>query len=283
MKPYWIAGSVLLVAFGLLVVARQMAPGLLVRLIVGQVGPALPGGGGLIVGDPCPSCRRPVTLRPGQEARCPGCGARLAACGRCGKWLAGPDLAAGEKVGESWFCPEHRAEEAWERGQIREFDSPTGRALPAETPRSTEARRLIEADVHAFHAAPGADRESPFADPLPIHPRRWEHDIAALPASVKEAYGFYFRAVLERDNGTPSVHRRDLAGRPCYLVRCSTDGAGGFLELFDDDGTPLGHARTEWDCPAWTSRGLTRRRAFAGDRDEVDDRVAEAVRRLKGP
>ncbi|QEH38952.1 hypothetical protein OJF2_75620 [Aquisphaera giovannonii] len=102
------------------------------------------------------------------------------------------------------------------------------------------------------------------------------------PRAVLDALRFYERAVTDRDNGSVGLFAWELDGSPLYLVRCTTDGSDGFLEVYDRDGSALGFARTYESCPVWTSRGVVRRRAFVGDHDEVDDQLADAAKRFAG-
>ena len=100
------------------------------------------------------------------------------------------------------------------------------------------------------------------------------------PERVIEAYRFYERAVMSRDNGTVGVFQWAQDGQPLYVVQCDTDGSDGYLELYDADGAALGYARTRRSCPVWTSRAVVRRRAFTVDRDEVDEQSVDAEKRL---
>src|SRR5439155_5569474 len=90
-----------------------------------------------------------------------------------------------------------------------------------------------------------------FTDATDISPHRASDSDPPLPQPVFEAYGFYDRGVMERDFGSVSVHRWQVDGADLYVVRCTTDGSDGWVELYDADGTPLAYARTEYDWPAW--------------------------------
>lgn len=232
--------------------------------------------------DDCPKCSRKVVLAPGGAVKCPGCGERLAACGYCGQILVGAEVVHKDAAGQLWLCPKHHAEEQWETACLREFDGPEGRTPPPDSPRALAARRLYESRVQEVFRRDRSAREELFPYEASIRPGRNPPAAEPLPAAVVESYSFYERAVMKRDNGCVDVYRWELEGKPLYLVYCDTDGSDGWVELYDADGTVLGYARTDWDCPVWTAKGVARRRAFIGDRDETDEELAKAVKRLRG-
>lgn len=244
------------------------------RRMVPAPGPA---GFGMAFED-CPRCGQRVGLSPGHETRCPGCGERLAACGRCGKLLAGADIAYKDNTGELWVCAEHHADEDWEAAQLREFAGPDGMRPPPDTPRAVAARAWYERLVRDVYAARREPQDALFTKNEEVG----KEARATLPPAVAEAHQFYWRALVERDIGSVHVYRPVIAGAAGYVVRGTTDGSDGFLELFDADGTPLGYARTELECPVWVPKGVARRRVFVGDRDETDAKLTEAVARLRG-
>jgi hypothetical protein len=88
---------------------------------------------------------------------------------------------------------------------------------------------------------------------------------------------------MDRDNGGAYLYRWELSRRPFYLLRCTTDGSDGWLELYDGDGTPLGYARTDWDCPVWKPKGLVRPSALTGDDPpDLKRELVQAALRLRG-
>jgi hypothetical protein len=80
----------------------------------------------------------------------------------------------------------------------------------------------------------------------------------ALPASVQEAYDYYQHSVEDQDWGTVRLYRVPLAGQPVYVVRVTTDGDDGWLELFDAEGCALDVGRTYLELVAWGDRDLLR-------------------------
>jgi hypothetical protein len=229
----------------------------------------------------CPKCGRQFVLSPGKAARCDSCGEHLAACEWCGKTIEGQDVTA-HGPGTAWLCKKHRDEADWESDRLREFGTREALTPPPDTPRAVGARRHYESrirDVFTEKKHPG-DELFPFekrthVDSNPEAAQRY-------PRGVADAYRFYERAIMRRDHGTVGVFPWDFDGSPLYLVLCGTDGSDGFLELYDGDGSTLGYARTGSFCPVWTSRGVVRRRAFKGDRDEVDRQLVDAEKRLGG-
>ncbi len=189
---------------------------------------------------------------------------------------------AAHVIGAAWLCKQHREEADWESARLKEFATEEALRPLADTPRALSARRYYEGLVRdAF-----SKKKDPAEELFPLGQRQRVDSSEAVarrwPEPVIEAYRFYERAVMNRDNGTVGVFRWDFEGSSLYLVRCGTDGSDGYLEIYDADGTALGYARTDWGCPAWTSKGAVRRRAFTGDRDDVDLQVADAVKHLRG-
>jgi hypothetical protein len=239
-----------------------------------------PVGFGLIFED-CPKCGHHVDLSPGKTARCESCGKSFASCESCGKTLEGPEVAR-HVPGAAWLCKQHREEANWESARLEEFGTEEALRPPADSPRALGTRRYYEIQIRDAFSKKKQTAEVLFAFGKRQRVDSSEAGARGWPERVVEAYRFYERAVMNRDNGTVGIFQWDFEGSPLYLAQCSTDGSDGYLEIYDVDGTALGYARTDWGCPAWTSKGAVRRRAFTGDRDEVDVQVADAVKRLRG-
>lgn len=135
----------------------------------------------------CPKCGRGVKLSWGKDARCPGCGERLAACAQCGEVLAGAGITHRERsTAGGWLCATHYEAQEWEAARLREFDSPETKGSPPETPEARAARRLCEEKIRKAYQAGKDVRASLFADA-----ERSAVDVKSLPPSVREAYSFY--------------------------------------------------------------------------------------------
>jgi hypothetical protein len=230
----------------------------------------------------CPRCGQRVELHWGQDQRCPGCEERLAACGYCGEPLAGAAVAHKDQNGRQWLCAEHYEQEQREAESLREFETPEAQAPPPESARAVAARRHYEEQIREVLAHGrfpseelfGESAELPMSDPPDAPPE--------APQNVLDAYRFYEQAVMEQDWGSVRVYPWELQGTALYVVRCTTDGSDGWVELYDADGTALGCARTDWDCPVWKPRGVIRKAVFGEDDPEVRKELAEAVTRLRG-
>jgi hypothetical protein len=180
------------------------------------------------------------------------------------------------------LCPEHQREAIWEEKQLGLFATPEFTTPPPDTPRALAARRLYETRIREARLGKQDVSETLFAEREDGAPHRKGLDSTGLPQAVAEARTFYDRAWVERNNGTVTVFRWDLEGRPFYLVRVDSAGSDGWLELYDGDGTPLGYARTAWDWPAWRSRGAIRMRVFTGDPDPAEEQLRRQARDLFG-
>jgi hypothetical protein len=230
---------------------------------------------GGVIWDDCPICGRRLTISPSQCVECGGCGNRVAACGWCGDWTTGKDIH--EYPTGHYLCAEHYAEEQWRTDQLNRFAEATAEDRVQESPRSLAARELFESRIRATYASNRWPSEELFTPEVAQRP-----DQASFPATVSEAYRFYERTVMDNDFGCVDIFRWELDDSPVFIVRCEDDGGRGWLELYDSDGTPLGYARTDQDCPVWTLRNIVRRRTMVGDRDETDRLLPDAVKRLRG-
>jgi hypothetical protein len=226
---------------------------------------------GGVIWDDCPLCGQDLSISPGQSLECSGCGNLLAACADCGAWVTGD--AIHQSDGGDYLCSEHFADRQWQSEQLKQFAQADASVDPS--PRSVAAQKLFESKVRETYASKGWPAEVLF-EPAGSH-----KPDQAVPTAVTDAYRFYERAVMQNDFGWVGIFRWDLDDSPIFIVRCDSDGSDGWLEIYDADGTPLGYARTDWDCPVWTSRNKVRRRTMAGDPDETDRQMPAAVNRLK--
>jgi hypothetical protein len=140
--------------------------------------------------------------------------------------------------------------------------TPPGQARRALRLRE-EFERLLRAHVereYRAHLAGGAP-PGPFLEPDRLSWERWRENEPGLPGLVFQAYAFYVMAIQARDLGSVRIHRRELEGGPVYLVRVTTDGDSGWLELYDAHGLPLGAGRTYLELIAWDRLDAVRAQA----------------------
>src|SRR5256885_8746593 len=79
---------------------------------------------------------------------------------------------------------------------------------------------------------------------LHIHENR-----IGIPEPVLEAHDFYNKNC---DNwGGAVIFNIKVEGRETYVVYVTTDGDGGWVEIFDKDGSSLGAARTYIELMSW--------------------------------
>ena len=76
-------------------------------------------------------------------------------------------------------------------------------------------------------------------------------DVARLPASVRESYGYYYTNVEENDWGTARIYEHEFEGQTVYAVTVTTDGDDGYIETFDAAGGPLLSGSTNYGPSSW--------------------------------
>jgi hypothetical protein len=88
---------------------------------------------------------------------------------------------------------------------------------------------------------------------------------SGIPASALAAYDFYVANIEARDIGVVRTYRIPVAAQDTFAVRVTTDGDDGWLEVFDQDGTALGCARTYIELIGWTSTDEVREQVNTGE------------------
>lgn len=212
----------------------------------------------------CPHCGADVWVSPGFEDPCPGCGAMVAGCARCGTPLTADTPRFPAAGGRGWLCPEHRAEEEWEDRKLTELDDPAAKKLPPDTPRARAVRKYIEDRLRAARRQ-GKEQYETFTDREALDFWKAPNRPADVPAAVKESAELYRRRDPNRNWSRLGVFRLTVGGEAAYLVWCANSGGGdGWLEAFDGDGTPLGYARHQDAAVFWRSKADARRKLFVG-------------------
>ncbi len=72
-----------------------------------------------------------------------------------------------------------------------------------------------------------------------------------IPQRVLDAYKFYDEYVMQQDWGSVTLARVAIADQDTYVIRVTTDGDDGWLEIFDTTGKVLGAARTYLELVSW--------------------------------
>ena len=99
-------------------------------------------------------------------------------------------------------------------------------------------------------------------------------DRSGLPPGVQEALDHYQGLIAARDLGGVSLYRLTLGSALwTYLLRVTTDGDDGWLEVFDSRGACLGAARTYLELACWGEpRAIRALAQDFGYPPELDDR-----------
>jgi hypothetical protein len=80
-----------------------------------------------------------------------------------------------------------------------------------------------------------------------------EEKNALIPLSVWESYQFYDENVTQQDWGNVYGLRVTIEGKDTFIIRTTTDGSDGWLEVFDGEGNYLASARMDGSNIAWRS------------------------------
>ncbi|MEO0646334.1 MAG: hypothetical protein AAFZ17_09315 [Cyanobacteria bacterium J06650_10] len=73
-----------------------------------------------------------------------------------------------------------------------------------------------------------------------------------LPEAVKDAYTYYFERVTKEDLGATKVYQLPYnQSNYIYVIKVSTDGSDGWLEVYDCFGQEIGTARTYLELICW--------------------------------
>lgn len=89
-----------------------------------------------------------------------------------------------------------------------------------------------------------------------------EEGIFQLPDSVEESYRFYHKNVTHEDWGNAYKFRITIEGQDTFIIRVTTDGSDGWLEVFDTKGNNLASARTSGIGIAWQPSSQVREYVF---------------------
>lgn len=85
-----------------------------------------------------------------------------------------------------------------------------------------------------------------------------------LPNMVRQAVDYYYEHIEKRDIGVVRLYQLTVEGSSVYLVRTTTDGDDGWIELFDATGEPFGTGRTYIEQVAWGENAELRAQAITG-------------------
>jgi hypothetical protein len=132
----------------------------------------------------------------------------------------------------------------------------------------SDARRVSESVAISAQDLDEDDLEFEIPEDAHIDPRFLgiEEEQIELPSSVWESYRFYSENVTKQDWGTAYGLRVTIEGQDTLIVRTTTDGSNGWLEVFDTQGNYLAAARTTSDSIAWRSLGQIRGYVLGGTR-----------------
>ncbi len=151
------------------------------------------------------------------------------------------------------MTPANAAIQAWYTEQLRSFWAARYRAyLDESDPNNKRYPREKELGDKAIHL----DRR-----------KKW----TALPRAVRAAVEYYFDRVEAQDRGWASVYRVPTDHGKTYAVRVTTDGSGGWIEVYDLKGHLLGAGRTYLELIAWAPRKEVRQQ-FGDNWPEALDR-----------
>ncbi|MEL6140303.1 MAG: hypothetical protein AAFU67_01655 [Bacteroidota bacterium] len=103
-----------------------------------------------------------------------------------------------------------------------------------------------------------------------------------FPITIEQAYNYYFENVQRADWG--NVHLYQLpkgtasSSFVIYVIRVTTDGDDGWLELYDENGTELGVGRTLLELVEWGNRDTIRAMVQSGEfPPALNDRRDETI------
>ena len=168
----------------------------------------------------------------------------------------------------------------WAQGIVQQAgDGPTGSGGPISPEAAQES---LEAHLYSywlnyFEAEKrGEFDQDPFLGPY----RQVRSDIDQAPEAVQTAHRYYLDTVELGDWGAVRYFFAPLdpekRDSPCYyIVRVTTDGDDGWIELYGEDGTELGVGRTLYELVAWGERDVIREQVHTGEMSEEFDNWAE--------
>ncbi len=97
---------------------------------------------------------------------------------------------------------------------------------------------------------------------------RQEANRAGIPQPVLDAFDYYAQDVMDQDWGVVHGGTVAIEDQLTYVVRTITDGDDGWLEVFSQDGTPIGVARTNAEKSAWGDCATLRAQVQSGELPE---------------
>lgn len=128
--------------------------------------------------------------------------------------------------------------------------------------------QAIEAFLERMDRAIDADEE--FTE-------NWEFEAHALPdlryvpnrvpvpAPVLDSFDYYTAEVMDQDWGVVFVATVPIGDQSTYVVRVMTDGDDGWVEIFDNQGEPIGTGRTNEGLTYWGDCAEIRAQVQSGD------------------
>jgi hypothetical protein len=124
---------------------------------------------------------------------------------------------------------------------------------------AARAREVIECALktypHAVARAEARGEDPPsFLDVLHRYARPDRDAPGAPPGPVTDAYTLYMSRIQARDIGSVRLHSVVVNALRLYIVRATTDGDDGYIELYDARGTLLAAGATLVDQVRWISR-----------------------------
>ena len=129
------------------------------------------------------------------------------------------------------------------------------------------ARAIIESHMHFFwstrYAAYSNDQEDD-NNFLEVY-KRSRQTLAATPSTVQAAHSYYYENVESADWGSVRLYFVPLGEHGFFVVRTTTDGDDGWIELFGQDGVELGFGRTYIEQIGWTTQEVLRAQVDSGD------------------
>ena len=150
-------------------------------------------------------------------------------------------------------------------------DDTGGRPEFGTTPGGSLERRLFERLWKQYHLAAHAAHKAGAAEVGPFRPGnrfdlRTPQARPLVPEPVQTAFDFYFLNVERRDWGSVHVDRTEPGSllRSFWIVRVSTDGDDGWIELFDEAGQPLGAGRLYLELVSWSKPDEIRNMVHSG-------------------
>lgn len=147
------------------------------------------------------------------------------------------------------------------------------------------ARSVVESHYYNYWTAQynahqnDIDLDEPFLGSFELDRR----NLKQAPLSVQEAHNYYFETVEQADWGGVSyyqvpINMADQVGPSFFLVRTTTDGDDGWVELYDQAGIELGVGRTYIELIGWGDRDEIRGMVNNGEfPDELENRQEDTL------